>query len=162
MSCHPSVARCVVALFAFCAVPGGSRAAGLWAPSQAAQPIVEEVQGAWRQGAAVAGSFAAHLDLVDGAAPLGSALAFLPVRTVLVLRALLEPDVAESAAATISRQDTLWFQAGAGDPGMSYLEGSNLAPPKWNGAFPSIAEPADPQASQDPPDASHFTFQLGR
>jgi hypothetical protein len=100
--------------------------------------------------------------LATGLEPVTSAIAFLPVRTGLVLRILAENVIAAGEAGRISRRDALWFQAGAGQAGMSYLEGSNLAPPKWSGEYPSIAEPRAAPPGSMSSDVNHFSFQIGR
>lgn len=86
----------------------------------------------------------------------------LPSFTIWSLNTLVEHAIAEVEAEGISRQDTLWLQAGSAEPGMNYLEGSNLAPPKWNGAYPSIGEPPARPADDSAWDRHRFTFELGR
>ena len=100
--------------------------------------------------------------LATGLEPVSAAVAFLPVRTAVILSVLAENVIAGSEAGRISRRDALWFQAGAGQTGMSYLEGSNLAPPKWSGEYPSIALPRAAPPDSTSSEVNHFTFQIGR
>ncbi|WP_158812018.1 hypothetical protein [Beijerinckia sp. L45] len=161
MSRRPSFARFpVVAVFAVftlaCGDKGAASSAGLLVADGQRDGGSKSWSSAGRRLATAAGLFAARLD------PLTAAFAFLPVRTVLVLSVLVDSDLTDHEAGQISRQDTLWFQAGSGEDGMTYLEGSNLAPPKWSGAFPSIAGPLVPPTDQTSADPNRFTFQIGR
>jgi hypothetical protein len=103
---------------------------------------------------------AAARSLAMGLEPVS--VTFLPVRTAVVLSVLAENVIAGGEAGRISRRDALWFQAGAGQAGMSYLEGRNLAPPKWSGEYPSIAQPRAVPPDSMSSDVNHFTFQIGR